>query len=455
MLNIGLAREIITPPCGAGLAGYFNHRPNRGYYDDISVRAMAIEKDGKYTGFLNFDLCSLINPTFNEIRMGLRAEGISWADDIIISATHTHTGSALRRANANEPECYACVETIQAAIRAMKRAVRSFQPSEMFYAEYDKNPYAFVRRYRMKDGSVVTNPTRCNPDIVGPETDFDQHIRVIAVKQYGRIAAIMVNLANHCDTVGGDIVSADWPGRMEAEIQYGLKSSIPVFGLTDASGNINHFDVYHKIDQTNYDEAVRIGRGYGKIVLGLLDKLQPLDLGDIQISHKTDVVIPHRKVTDEQYELAKKYLEDTKDAAVTGGDLTSEGLSAGDVTVWRHFAKRVIDCREKSTPSHVCSVTRVNFGKELAFITLPGEPFNGIAQAIRKASPYKHNIVVELAQSQSSYVPMRECFGEISDKPTGAKSYAPPYGGYEAQPGTNTVAPNASDELIKASIENL
>ena len=291
----------------------------------------------------------------------------------------------------------------------------------------------------MKNGAVVTNPTRCNPDIVKPETDFDRHIRVLAVRQEGRLSALMVNLANHCDTVGGDFVSADWPGRMEAAIQYGLKSDIPVFTLTDASGNINHFDVTRKIDQTNYDEAVRIGRGYGEIVLGMLDRLEPVEPGAITIRHRK-VEIPNRSISPEEYARAKQYLEDTRDAAVTTGDLTSEGLANGDVTVLRHFAQRVLDCADKSDKSRICELTRINLGSELAFVTLPGEPFNGIAQAIRRKSPYKRTLVIELAESQGAYVPMRDCFER---------------GGYEAQPGINTVAPEASDVLIAAAVENL
>jgi len=440
MLNIGLAKEIITPPFGASLAGYFNRRPCRGVYDDLYVRAMAIEQDGKHTGFLTFDNCHFETPFFVELQLELRAAGIDFARDVIVSATHTHTGTDLRcGAGASDQECYAFKETIRAAVRAMKRAVRSMAPAEFLYAEHDGNPCAYVRRYFMKNGAVVTNPSRCNPDIVGPETDFDKHIRVLAVKQHGRISAVMVNLANHCDTVGGDLVSSDWPGRMEAEIQYAVREDIPVFCLTDASGNINHFDVSRKIDQTNYGEAVRIGRIYGKIVTELLGKLEPVAAGAIGISH-AEVEIPHRKISPEEYAKAKQYLEDTRNAPTTGGDLTSEGLSNGDVTVLRYFANRVIDCAEKSTPSHKCSVTRVNFGKALAFVTLPGEPFNGIAQAIRKASPYERTIIVELAQSQSGYVPMRDCFER---------------GGYEVQPGVNTVAPEASDVLIEASVKNL
>ena len=440
MLNIGIATEIITPPFGAGLIGYINFRPASGVYDDLKVHAMVMEKDGKRSGFVVCDLLHLGEYMFRGMRTELRAAGIDFADDLIISATHTHTGHQSRNPNnMRDAENYACAETIAAAVRAVKRASMSMAPAELFYAEKNENPCAFVRRYLMKNGKVVTNPTRCNPDIVGPETEFDRHIRVLAVKQYGRISAIMVNLANHCDTVGGTLVSADWPGRMEAEIQYALKEDVPVFALTDASGNINHFDVHQKIDQTNYDEAVRIGRIYGKIVTGLLDELVPVDAGAIEVSHAT-VVIPNRKVTDAEYEEAKKYLEDTKDVPPSGGDLTSEGLANGDVTVCRCFAKMLMQCRETSSPSRTCQLTRVNLGKALAFVSLPGEPFNGIAEAIRKASPYKYTFVIELAQSESVYVPMRDCFAR---------------GGYETTARPNTVAPEASDVLIAAAVENL
>jgi hypothetical protein len=380
------------------------------------------------------------NSFIEEIRVEMRAEGIEFANDVIIAATHTHTGPNLRQGpKSNGPEAYGVKAGVAAAVRAMKRAVRSMAPAELFYAEHDDNPCAFVRRYIMKSGAVVTNPSRCNPDIVGPETGFDKHIRVIAVKQYDRISAIMVNLANHCDTVGGDLVSADWPGRMEAEIQYELTQDIPVFQLTDASGNINHFDVHQKIDQTNYGEACRIGRIYGRIVVDMLKELKSFEPGEISIGH-VKVEVPNRKITPEEYAKAKQYLKDTENAPVTGGDLTSEGLANGDVTVCRCFAKMLMQCREKSSPSRTCRLTRVNLGKALAFVSLPGEPFNGIAEAIRKASPYEHTFVIELAQSESVYVPMRDCFAR---------------GGYETTARPNTVAPEASDVLIAAAVANL
>ena len=41
MLNIGLAKEIMTPPFGASLAGYFNLRPAKGVLDDLARKEAA------------------------------------------------------------------------------------------------------------------------------------------------------------------------------------------------------------------------------------------------------------------------------------------------------------------------------------------------------------------------------------------------------------------------------
>ena len=59
MFKIGYAQEIITPPTGVGLAGYFNKRPNQGMYDDLYVKVVIIESQNKKFGFMTFDLCSL------------------------------------------------------------------------------------------------------------------------------------------------------------------------------------------------------------------------------------------------------------------------------------------------------------------------------------------------------------------------------------------------------------
>ena len=441
MFKTGYAQEIITPPVGVGLAGYFNKRPNEGMYDDLYVKAVVMESKGKKFAFVTFDLCSISKALFEELEKRITERfGKEFHESTIISATHTHTGPELRGeiADMDEITLYAFRQVADGAMRALERAYMNLLPAELEAGSICNNPYAFVRRYFMKSGIVITNPGWRNPEIDKPETDYDHIINILAVKQGGRIAALLCNIANHGDTVGGNIVSADWYGRFTQEIQHSLKESIPVLILDDASGDINHFDFRQKIQQTSFKEATRIGRGYAAIVLDALSTLTPLKEEDVVVKN-TVVTIPHRVISDEELAEAKHLLDTVPDIKKEG-DFESQDLANKVPAAVRYFAQRVIDCREKSEPSHTGRMTSIRLGDDLVFVTLPGEPFSGIGKVIREKSPCKVTFIVELAQSVSGYVPMKENFAR---------------GGYEVQPGVNTVSPEAADALIEGAVSIL
>ena len=441
MLKAAYAQEIITPPAGVDLAGYFNERLNEGMYDDLFVKVVALEIDGKRTAFISLELCSITKVMFDAIKAKVDAEfGEGLYENMLICATHTHTGPRFlnKPEQANALTQYAFDLTVEATFRAIKRAFMSLRPAELEATKVFNNPYGFVRRYWMTSGDIVTNPGWRNPNIDKPECDYDRTINILAVKQGGRIAALICNIANHGDTIGGNLVSADWYGRFAQEVQHELKSSLPVMVMDDASGNINHFDFHQQINQTGYHEAVRIGRGYARIVLDALKDLEPVAADKIQIKN-TVVTIPHRQLSDAEVAAARNILDTVPDIK-KDGDFESQDLANKVPAALRYFAQRALDCKAKSVPSHDCRLTAIEVGDDLAFFTLPGEPFNGIAEAIRKASPYKYTFIAELAQSPSGYVPMKECFAR---------------GGYEVQPGVDTVAPEAAEAIIEASIKNI
>ena len=441
MLKAGYAQEVMTPPAGVGLAGYFNERPNEGMYDDLFVKVIAMEIDGKRTALVTLELCSIVGSLFNAIKQRVDAEfGEGLYENLLICATHTHTGPKFKNEpqQDNEITQYAFDSIVDAVLRGLKRAFMSLLPAELEATKVFNNPYGFVRRYWMTSGDIVTNPGWRNPNIDKPECDYDRTINILAVKQGGRIAALVCNIANHGDTIGGNLVSADWYGRFAQEVQHELKTSLPVMVLDDASGNINHFDFHQEINQTGYHEAVRIGRGYARIVVDALQNLQPVAADKLQIKN-TSVTIPHRQLSDAEVAEAQHILDTVPDIK-KDGDFESQDLANKVPAALRYFAQRALDCKAKSTPSHDCRLTSIEIGDDLAFVSLPGEPFNGIAQAIREASSFKYTFVAELAQSVSGYVPMKECFAR---------------GGYEVQPGINTVAPEAAEAIIDAAVKNL
>ncbi len=438
MFKAGFAQEIITPPVGVGLAGYANKRPNRGNYDDLYVKVVAMERDGVKFGFVSFDLCNVAPVLWERLeKLIVDAYGRDFYESLIICATHTHTGPEYR-GELDELTAFAMEETAQATFRAVRRAFMNLQEAALESTSVYNNPYAFVRRYFMKNGTVVTNPGWRNPEIDKPEYDFDRTINILAVKQHGRIAALLCNIANHGDTVGGDIVSADWYGHFVHQMQHDLKCSLPVLVLDDASGEINHFDFHQQICQTSPAEAARIGKGYARIVGDALENLAPVADGEICIKTGS-VTIPHRRLSAAEVAEAQHVLDTVPDIPKEG-DLESQDLANKVPAALRYFAKRALECNEKSTPSHDGRLTAITIGKDLAFVTLPGEPFNGISRAIREQSPYKQTFVVTLAQSVSGYVPLKECFAR---------------GGYEVQPGINTVSPEAAEVMIEAAVKNL
>jgi len=83
----------------------------------------------------------------------------------------------------------------------------------------------------------------------------------------------------------------------------------------------------------------------------------------------------------------------------------------------------------------------IKFGKELAIISLPGEPFTEIGMAIKGASPLRNTFVVSLANGTCGYIPLRESFER---------------GGYEVLPRIGGgVDKNTAEILIRDSLSLL
>jgi len=275
-LRTGAAREIITPARGISLVGYFTPRYNRGVLDNIYVKTVLFERSGMIGGIVSYDLCFLELELVRMLIARLKKEKLNFAENMIFCATHTHTGPGISNF-LNVPMDRNYNRTlVEKTVLCVKAAYASLSESALSETRFKDNPFAFNRRYYMKQGPVVTNPGKCNPDIVKPEGPVDDEIGVLALTQDNRISTLIVNIVNHTDTIEGDFVSADWPGQMEKAIQNRLGYEVNVVTLVGCSGNINHFDVKSKRNQSSYAEAKKIGMGYAKKILAHLGTLKPI-----------------------------------------------------------------------------------------------------------------------------------------------------------------------------------
>ena len=414
MFRSGFAKEIITPPRGADLAGYFDHRYNQGVLDDLFVRVTLFDDGRNLSGIVSYDLCFITAELLNTIREAVQKAGFS--APLIYCATHTHTGP-MTGEFFGMPADEKIIENLAVkTVFAVLRAQANLAPAELFFASAVCNRAAFNRRYRMRDGRVSTNPGKLNPRIVAPEGTVDREISLIGIRQNGRWTELIPNIVNHTDTIAGDLVSADWPGFLERELQERFGYGIPVQTLIGCSGNINHFDVSIATDQTSYAEARRIGHVYADDVEQLAARLEPVQAPAVGYAVQ-EIGIAFRTIRPEEVAEAKATLAKYADVQSTG-EMTSEGLEKMSPEVACFFANQLVKFAEKcSGKTRRFELAALKLADSLAIGTLPGEPFTEIGLEIKKQSPFRHTVPVSLAMGECGYIPLPSCKGGYEPLP--------------------------------------
>jgi len=440
VLEAGFSQALITPKRGLPLAGYFNPRPNEGVLDDLHVKCVLFRSGQTVGGFVTLDVCLIEDATAENILRRLEKAGFRHGNGLILSTIHTHTAPyVLKNAKTPpDPEYMALLE--QRAVEVVLAAEQSLAPATLRLGSVNNNPFAYNRRYWMKNGKVMTNPGKLNPDIVKPEGPVDRDIGVLEVEQNGRAVAVIANIVNHSDTIGLSLVSADWPGRMARAVQQAAGYDIFVMTLVGCSGNINHFDVSTGANQTQYAEACRIGKGYAEIVLAALKQAVPLKARGLSVVRQ-DFTVPFRVLPEKMSAEAREVLARVP-ARAAQGDLTSEGLAKGDDQVARYFAEQVLAYQSSCVgKERVFKVVTLAFGDAFAVTSLPGEPFTEIGLEIKRQSPFKTTWPVSMAMGSCGYVPLAASFEN---------------GGYEIQP-RNGGSPreDTAGRMVEVSLKGL
>jgi hypothetical protein len=430
-LSAGLARAVITPPPGVALAGYFSPRYNRGVHDDLYVRVCLFRQGELTAGIVQFDLVELPVPFYGALRTRLNAVSPGLGERLILAATHTHTGPEMRAARDAVHE-HALSFIMDQAEAAVRTALWRFVPVELRAVSVVNNPLAYNRRYWMTDGRVIANPGKLNPAIVRPEGPVDREVHAVVLMAGGQPAGAITNLANHTDSIGDDLVSADWPGFLERALQAAFGCQLPVLTLVAPSGNINHFDVTSGQGQTCYAEARRIGEAYAGIILRALDEATPVPAAPLAFGSET-LTVRRRTVSPAELRRAKALLAKGKDVK---GVFTSEDLARGAEPVLRFFAQQLVTFAQREAGSSAdFPVMALRLGQDLALASLPGEPFAEIGLAIRRQSPFRRTLLASHANGYAGYIVLDECFE---------------HGGYEQLPVENGGPDRGTAQALEA-----
>jgi len=186
-LRVGAAAVVITPPEGTPLAGYYGYRGSKNVLDDIHSKAIVLELGDTKAALVVCDLISLPRQVVTEARRQIeKATGIPGAN-VMISATHTHTGPVLNRESSLDELVGATsdlgrryTERLPELIaKSVAEAHKKLTPVRASAVCGKEEGISFNRRFHMKDGTVSWNPAKRHPDIVKPAGPIDPEVGVI------------------------------------------------------------------------------------------------------------------------------------------------------------------------------------------------------------------------------------------------------------------------------------
>lgn len=402
--RVGAAMVSITPPKGIPMAGYYSARYSEGVLDDLYAKALVLSDGQSSIALVSCDLISIPSSVVSEARRQIAQKIPLSSDAVLISATHTHTGPVLRRSSkideligGNHEIVRQYTESLPEKIaQAVIEAFEKQQPAQLWVGRQEEHELSFNRRYWMRDGSVGWNPGKLNPNILRPVGPIDPEVLVLyAESEKGEPLAAYVNFALHCDTVGGNLISADYPGVLAKRLcEYKGQHFVTLFG-NGACGDINHINVNWADRQKGPQEANRIGTILAGDVMKAFMKLQPVIGQKIQFRREV-VQLPLAPISDEDVRQAEKIIAQRDKAKFL--DLV--------------FACKAIDVAARKGKPLEAEVQVIALGKQVAIVGLPGEVFVTLGLNIKRGSPYPYTFVVELANGSLGYLPHRSAYAE-------------------------------------------
>lgn len=440
-LKVGFARADITPPMGIDIAGYYKVRKADGVLDNLEVNALAIS-DGKKTVLLiAIDHLGIVKEILDGYKEAIAERtGIS-VDAIFIHSTHTHTGPTLKVDTddvlINEYRVFLgrkCVDVAGFAVEDLK-------PAKMGYGVGQAPNIAFVRRFRMKDGSIQTNPGVNNPDIVEPIGDVDERVNVLRFDRENAESVVLVNFGDHHDTVGGCKISGDWPAFTRRTVEKAIDNVKCIF-FNGAQGDVNHVNVHPTDGDFNdmFNDFDGVSRGYGHArhmgrvvagaVLQVYDKVNYKPVDKVNFSQKI-YDIPSNRPEPDEIELAHKY----NDLHNAGKDDEIPYKAMLLTTVVAAAARKVrLENGPDSFPMLFSAVTVGN----VALFGIPGEPFTGIGRGLKEAEGWDLVLPCCNVNAKEGYFPMKDAYDE---------------GGYEA--GCSNFKSGVAEKIIEIGKEML
>jgi neutral ceramidase len=367
-LQAGVAKVILEPALGMVMGGYGARTGvSQGVLDPIQARVLVLS-DGRHTiALVTLDLVYGIDlAEMEQIRAAVRPQ----VDQVIFASSHTHSGPIYASNLDSYRKAVSRIQQVIPIAARLREPVRIGTGWGITYLGHN-------RRMLLLDGQphmFWRDETQL------PSSPVDPAVGVIRLDRHdGTPLAILVNYACHPVVLGPDNLSysADYPSAMRDAVEQGFKSSPMTFFLQGAAGDINP---YYDKTPLMQDAVIRMhetGRKLGAEALRVARSIHTEVVPTASIQTKTVVLhvrsrwnVPKiREVIKERYRL---------------DELRAARLLREEMDL---------------------PVTTLLLNRELAFMTMPGEPFVEFQTQWRARSPLPNSYLIGYTDGLFGYFP--------------------------------------------------
>jgi len=408
VLKAGVAKVDITPPMGTKMWGYFDREAGASAtLDPLFARVLVLEAGDERLALVALDL----GRTFGPLSLALLKEAVQKSTGIVhllVVASHTHAGPVIQDEYPEGTPAWerTDLDRINTSIgEAVKNAVEA-----RLGVGYGSVYIGYNRRRVNPDGTVTMlwdNKTKL------PTSPFDPTVSVLRVDTAsGRPLAILVNYACHAVIFGASNLrySADFPGVVTRTTEKAFNNQPLCFFLQGACGDINP---YFATTAEEEDPVKRcqwtgelLGQEAARVASSIPTKAGPdsrLDIGEELLSFKL------------RWDRAK---------------LRESVLKLIGPKAFENYAPSIKN--EYHLP-----VTTLLINRQIAFMSMPGEPFVDFQVDWRNRCPVRDSFFLGYANGYYGYFPTIQAASE---------------GGYGASDPVTWIETGAGERMVDRAV---
>ena len=399
-LQVGFGRESIMPDGPVHLAGGdASKRISDSIKDTLYVTCVALKEGDQTILLYTMDIITADDPIVDPAKVAISAATGVPQENILMNATHTHGSVSIRTEWDGVTEYRRMFQ--ESLVYAANAAIKDLSPAEVYHGGVQTEGLAFVRHYKLSDGSYAGSNfgNFANGTVVGHSSDADNELQLVNFVREGKKDVLMISFPAHATfaSTSDTYISADFPSPTRQYIEENSETLVAYF-IAAAGDQVPTSRIDGESQYKN--DYMGYGKALGKYAVDALPNLTKLESTAMKLSTKT-VTYPSNK---DKLELLP-YAAAVISAGQKYGNIANETVTlARENGFSSYFEASAIKTRASYPATKSMDLRTMTIGN-LGFAIAPYEMFGTQGMYIKENAPCDTTFIITCSEGAMGYLP--------------------------------------------------